>query len=85
MTPGFQLTRIALYLAACVVFYRPYIFVIILSVLCFTASDYPFGIFWPLCCLSFLDLQLLITSLVSSGFSYNGGSMIQLKQLGVVA
>jgi hypothetical protein len=32
LTPGFQLIRIALYLAACVVFYRPYIFAIILSV-----------------------------------------------------
>jgi len=32
LTPGFQLIRIALYLAACVVFYRPYIFKIILSV-----------------------------------------------------
>jgi hypothetical protein len=40
----------------------------------FTASDYPFGIFklplfsffWSLYCLSFFDLQLLITSLVSS-------------------
>jgi hypothetical protein len=38
----------------------------------FTASDYPFGIFklflfsflWSLCCLSFFDLQLLITPLV---------------------
>jgi hypothetical protein len=30
----------------------------------FTASDYPFGIFWPLYCLSF-NLQLLITPLVS--------------------
>jgi hypothetical protein len=32
----------------------------------FPASDYPFGIFWPLCCLSF-DLRLLITPLVSFG------------------
>ena len=28
-------------------------------------SDYPFGIFWPLYCLSFFDLQILITPLVS--------------------
>jgi hypothetical protein len=42
--------------------------------LCFTASDYLFGIFkmllffffWSLYCLSFFDLQLLVTSLVSS-------------------
>ena len=31
----------------------------------FTTSDYPFGILWPLHCLSFLDLRLLITPLVS--------------------
>ena len=33
----------------------------------FTTSDYPFGILWPLYCLSFLDLRLLITPLVSCG------------------
>jgi hypothetical protein len=40
-----------------------YLVAIVLSVLlrC-TASDYPFGILWPLCCLSF-DVQLLITPL----------------------
>jgi hypothetical protein len=32
-------------------------------------SDYPFGIFWPLCCLPFFSLQFLITPLVSSNFS----------------
>ena len=32
LTPGFQLIRIARYLAACVVFYRPYNIAIILSV-----------------------------------------------------
>jgi hypothetical protein len=45
--------------------------------LCFSASDYLFGIFkmllffffWSLYCLSFFDLQLLITSLVSSNWS----------------
>ena len=42
-----------------------YLLAIILSVL-FTASDYSFGIFWPLYCLSF-DLWLLITPLVSFG------------------
>jgi hypothetical protein len=41
-----------------------YLLVIVLSVLRFTASDYPFGIFCPLYCLSF-DLRLLITPLVS--------------------
>jgi hypothetical protein len=32
----------------------------------FTTSDYPFGIFWPLHCLS-CDLPLLIAPLVSFG------------------
>jgi len=35
----------------------------------FTASDYPFGIFWPLYRLSYFDLWLLINPLVSSDFS----------------
>ena len=43
-----------------------YLLVIMLFVLWFTDSDYLFGIFWSLCCLSF-DLQILITSLVSFG------------------
>ena len=43
-----------------------YCLAIVLSVLRFTASDYPCGIVWPLCCLSFV-LRLLITSLVSFG------------------
>jgi hypothetical protein len=45
-----------------------YLLAIVLSVLLrFTDSDYLFGIFWPLCCLSFFDLRILITSLVSFG------------------
>ena len=43
-----------------------YLLVIVLSVLQFTASDYSFGIFWSLYCLSF-NLRLLITPLVSCG------------------
>jgi hypothetical protein len=43
-----------------------YLFVIVLSLLPFTASDYTFGIFWSLYCPSF-HLQLLITLLVSIG------------------
>ena len=39
---------------------------IVLSVLWYADSDYPFGIFWPLCCL-FFDIQILITPLVSFG------------------
>jgi hypothetical protein len=41
-----------------------YIVVIVLSVLWFTHSDYLFGILLSLCCLSFLYLRILITSLV---------------------
>ena len=45
-----------------------YVVVIVFSVLPrFMTSDYPFGILWPLYCLSFLDLRLLITPLVSCG------------------
>ena len=45
-----------------------YLLAIVLSVLPrFTTFDYPFGILWPLYCLSFLDLRLLITPLVSFG------------------
>ena len=43
-----------------------YLLAIVLSVRQFTASDYHFGIFWPLCCLS-VSLRLLITTLVSFG------------------
>jgi hypothetical protein len=43
-----------------------YLLDIAFSVLWFTASDCPFGIFWPLCCLS-CDLRLLIAPLVSFG------------------
>ena len=47
-----------------------FLLVIVLSVLLrFTDSDYPFNIFWPLCCLSFFDLRILITPLVSIGHS----------------
>ena len=45
-----------------------YLLVIVMSVLLrFTDSDYPFGIFWPLYCLFFVDLLILITPLVSFG------------------
>jgi CBS-domain-containing membrane protein len=50
----------------------PFLLSIVLSVLRFTTSDYPFGIFWPLIlyCLSFVDLALLITPLVSSDYPF---------------
>jgi hypothetical protein len=45
-----------------------YLVTIVLSVLLrFRASDFPFGILWPLYCLSFFGLGLLITPLVSCG------------------
>ena len=45
-----------------------YLVAIALSLLLwFTASDYPCGILWPLHCLSFFDLRLLITPVVSCG------------------
>jgi hypothetical protein len=43
-----------------------YTLAIVLSVLWITASDYSFGIFWPLHCLSF-ELRLLITQLIYVG------------------
>jgi hypothetical protein len=49
-----------------------YLVAIVLSILLpFTDSDYPFGILWPLCCLFFYDLQILISPLVSSNSSLN--------------
>jgi hypothetical protein len=44
-----------------------YLLAIVLSVLLFTDSDYPFGIFWPLCCLFFFYLRIPIIPLVSFG------------------
>ena len=44
-----------------------YLLAIVLSVLWFTDYDYPFSIFWPLCCLSFFDLRIMIIPLVSFG------------------
>ena len=45
-----------------------YLLAIVLSVLLrFTDYYYPFGICWPLCCLFFFDLRILITPLISVG------------------
>ena len=50
----------------CISLFLLFLLPIMLSVLLrFTYYDYPFGIFWPLCCLSFFDLQIMITPLVS--------------------
>ena len=54
-----------------------YLLAIVLSVLLwYTDSDYPFGIFLPLCCLIFYDIQILITPLVSFGHCVVCSSMI---------
>ena len=45
-----------------------YLMAIVLSIILLsTDSDYPFGILWPLCCLSFYYLRILITPFVSYG------------------
>jgi hypothetical protein len=54
-----------------------YLLTIVLSVLHrYTDSDYLFGIFWPLCCLFFFDIQILITSLVFFGHCVVCSSLI---------
>ena len=54
-----------------------YLLAIVLSVLLrYTDSDYPFGIFWPLCCQFFFDIQILITTLVSFGHRVVSSSSI---------
>ena len=54
-----------------------YLLAIVLSVpLWYTDSDYTLGIFWPLCCLFFYDIQILITPLVSFGHCVVCSSMI---------
>ena len=54
-----------------------YLLAILLSVLLwYTDSEYPLGIFWPLCCLFFYDIQILITPLVSFGHCVVCSSMI---------
>jgi hypothetical protein len=42
------------------------------------ASDYPYDIFWPLCCLFFFKPWLLITIMISSRISYNRPLVIEL-------
>ena len=50
-------------------FWLPLLYLLanVLSVLRFTDSDCPYGIYWPLCCLSFFDLRILIVPMVSIG------------------
>ena len=45
-----------------------YLLVIVLSVLLrYTDYDCPLGIFWPLCCLSFFDIRIMIAPWVTFG------------------
>jgi hypothetical protein len=54
-----------------------YLLAIVLSVLLRqTDSDYPCGIFWPLCCLFFFDKRILITPVVSFGHCVVCSSLI---------
>jgi hypothetical protein len=56
INPGFSEVRVARSLVLCVCFGDH----------CLSFCHF---FFWPLCCLSFFDIRLLITSLVSSNFS----------------
>jgi hypothetical protein len=54
-----------------------YLLVIVFSVpLWYTDSDYPFGIFWPLCFLFLFDIRILIAPLVSFGHCVFCSSLI---------
>jgi hypothetical protein len=54
-----------------------YLLAIVLSdLLRYTDSDYPFGIFWPLCCQFFFDIRILIIPLVSFGHCVVSSSSI---------
>ena len=54
-----------------------HLLVIVLSVLlCYTDSDYTYGIFWSLCCLFFFDIQILITPMASFGHCVVCSSLI---------
>ena len=60
--------RVTQSLVLCVCFvdlFFPFVLFLLASVLSVllwhTDSNYPFGIFWPVCCLSFFDIRILIT------------------------
>ena len=53
-----------------------YLLAIVSVLLWYKDSDYPLGIFWPLCCLFFYDIQIMITPLVSFGHCVVCSSMI---------
>jgi hypothetical protein len=76
-TPGICGVRVDRFLFFYVMFCRSlfvplsffFLYIPLFLLLRITASDYPFGIFWPFHCFSFLDLRLLITPLESFGHS----------------
>ena len=67
ITPLVSVDHCIVYPSSIYGFWLPlwYLLTIVLCILPFTASDYPFGICWPLYCVSFFHLRLLITPLVS--------------------
>ena len=59
-----------------------YLLTIVLSALLwYTDSDYTLGIFWPLCCLFFYDIHILITPLVSFGHCVVCSSMNTMAKI----
>jgi hypothetical protein len=60
--------------------YLWYLLTIVFSVLPITACDHHFGIFWSLYCLSF-SLRLVITTLVSSNFSFSYKVLVYISIL----
>ena len=67
-TSVFSEIRVVGSLVVCVCPFVLFLLATVLAVLLrITASDYPFGILWPLCWLFFFELRLLITPLVSCG------------------
>jgi hypothetical protein len=55
-----------------------FLLAIVLSVLLrYTDSDYPFGILWPLCCLFFFGIRILITPMVSLSSSKEHGAFME--------
>jgi hypothetical protein len=58
-------------------FHLWYLVAIVLSVLLwYTDSDYTFGILWPLCCMFFFDIRILMTHLVYCGHCVVCSSLI---------
>jgi hypothetical protein len=63
VTPYFALYYILLIVVCPFVLFL--LAIVLYVLLRYTDSDYTFGIFWPLCCMFFFDIRILITHLVS--------------------